>query len=170
MPPKIKAGKNFLAHHAFSILFATIIILLPTGIFAFNKLSTEVATLRSDKQKLETDLASTKQMLTEAQEQIEILKNEDLRKTNQQVRAEISKLKGTYTRAYNTYKDTLSIRDRSGRSGPLESLFATILNNLAKDDLTNAEDNLKKLADAITKEEARLATAVVIAAKNYVGT
>ncbi len=164
MLPKFKVRKIFLAQHAFSILFITLVVLLPGGVFAMSRLSSEITSLRSDKQKLETELATTKQMLSEAQAQIETLKNEDLRKTNQQVRDEITKLKGTYTRAYNTYKDILSIRDRSGRSGPLESLFATILNNLAKDDLKNAEDDLKKLADAITKEETRLATVVVIAA------
>lgn len=163
MQLKFKLEKSFLIHHTSRILLIALVILLPAGALAYNKLSTDISTLLSDKQRLETELATTKQMLSEAQAQIETLKNEDLRKTNQQVRDEIASLKSTYTRAYNTYKSVLSIRDRAGHFGPLESLFATIMNNLAKDDLKNAEVNLKKLADDIAKEDARLATVVTIA-------
>jgi exopolysaccharide biosynthesis protein len=164
MLPKLKHPKSFIRRHAFAILFILLLLLLPPGAVAFQNLNRQIFELSTDKQRLESDLATTKKLLSEAEAQIEVLKNEDLRKTNQQVREEIANLKATYTRAYNTYKEVLSIRDRAGRFGPLESIFATILNNLAKDDLKSAETNLKKLADDIAKEDARLATVVTIAA------
>ncbi|MBI3282783.1 hypothetical protein HYZ70_01770, partial [Candidatus Curtissbacteria bacterium] len=152
------------AKYAFILLFIILVIATPLTINAFGKLSQKLKSAEDLNQNLKREIEITNEKVASFSAQIDQLESEDLRKTNNQIKQEINDLKATYRKAYDTYTDVLSIRDRGGRSGPLESLFASIIKFLSKDDLKNADTSLTKLASDITKEEARLTTTIVIAA------
>lgn len=162
--PKINLHPAKIGKRIISTLVIVLALASPILVFALVRVYRMEQRAEEMNRNLQNEVQIASEKIASFSAEIDRLNQEDLRQTNLAVRNEITELKSTYTRAYNTYKSVLSIRDRAGRFGPLESLFATILNNLAKDDLKNAEVNLKKLADDIAKEDARLATVVTIAA------
>lgn len=148
--------------HRLALAVTLVFFMIPAVTLAFSKLSQKVANLQAINIDLKKNLAAANQSITEAQKQISILQNEDLRKTNSDLKTEINQLKDTFKSASISYEDLLKLRDRSGaRTGPIEVIFADILNFLAKDDLKNTNESLKKIAAAIDKEESRLAAIAI---------
>src|SRR5207247_894402 len=94
------------------------------------------------------------------------LKNEDTRKTNEKLRQEIDKLKKSFNATVVAYEAILDLRGKNVKVTSQESLFASILNSLAKDDLVSAQKSLDELNKSISVEKAKLvaAAAVVIPA------
>lgn len=113
---------------------------------------------------LQTSIERAQQEKTDAQFALQQLQNEDPRKINEALRADMAQLKATYTAAASAYNGLVALRERSTKTGPQDSLFASVLSYLAKDIDASAEATLKTLAASIAAENAKLDVAVVIPA------
>ncbi|HZZ98835.1 MAG TPA: phosphodiester glycosidase family protein [Candidatus Saccharimonadia bacterium] len=113
---------------------------------------------------LQTSIDRAEQEKTDAQTALEQLQNEDPRKINNALRADMAQLKATYTAASSAYNSLVALRERSTKTGPQDSLFASVLSYLAKDNDASAEATLKTLAASIAAENAKLDVTVAIPA------
>ena len=165
MLPKIKTNNSLLFVYRTPILLISFLIVVPILLLAFEQLYLKQKGVEKINQQLQADLQKTNQQVASLSAEMQSLKAEDLRKTNDSLKKEIALLKENYKSALVSYEDLVSLRAKSGsRLGPIDSLFASLLNYLSKDDLGSTKDTITKLAEAINKEEARLITASVIPA------
>ena len=127
--------------------------------------------VRGENVKLKTEIGEANDKIASLSAELALLKtenekllNEDLRLTNKNLKGEIDKLKQAFISAKDIYTDLIDLRGKSTKMGSFDSQFASILNFLGKDDLQNAINNSKKLADEIDKEIIKLASIVAIPA------
>lgn len=141
----------------FLILAITFFITVPLTFAGFMTANNKTIRLQAELE----DSASDSARLNE---EIIVLKNEDLRKTNDGVKKEISDLKTSYKNALEVYRQLLELREDSSLTQKFDSAFASILDSLSKDKLVESIERSNKLSDDIKKEEARLATLIKIPA------
>lgn len=121
----------------------------------------QIITLNSEIREVSTKMTEVEASLSA---QIEMLQNEDLRKTNNEVKKEIGKLKNAYKEALDVYKLILELREKSNKTSQYESSFSTILDELRKDNLEKVGSVSAKLKVDLEKELTRLATTISIPA------
>ncbi|KKT97316.1 MAG: hypothetical protein UX35_C0002G0014 [Microgenomates group bacterium GW2011_GWA1_46_15] len=139
------------------VFIAALLIVLPVSGYVMQWTGQKLTALRTR----ETELHAT---LSQTQEELDRLKSEDPRKTNQVLKQEILDLKKTFVAAINVYEDLVKLRESTPKTSALDSLFASALTYLAKENVASADATLKKLADGIKTETTKLAVAVVIPA------
>ena len=115
-------------------------------------LQTKIITIKEKADAVEASLSA----------EIEKLNSEDPRVTNKMVQIEIGELKNSYKSTLEIYKLLLEIREKSNKTVQFDSAFATILDELSKDNLEKVGSVSAKLKKDLEKEIARLATVVKI--------
>lgn len=113
--------------------------------------------LRGEREKADSLVASLSA-------EIERLNNEDLRKTNNNVQKEINRLTLAYKDTLELYKGLLELKELTNKTALFDSAFASILNELGKDNIEKHASLSAKFRLDIDKELTRLATAVKIPA------
>lgn len=121
----------------------------------------QIVTLNSEIKEVNTKMTEVEASLSA---QIEILQNEDFRKTNNEVKKEIGKLKNAYKDALDVYKLLLELREKTTKTSQFESVFASILDDLRNDNVTKVSSTSAKLRSDLEKEISRLASVVAIPA------
>lgn len=140
------------------------ILILPLTYLTLAKASQRESQLKQLNDELTQKIETTQSALRDAQDHISQLENEDLRKKNTDLSKEITDLKTSYKSTETVYEQLVSLREKTTKTSTFDSIFATILNFIGKDDLKDAQDNLKKLSDAISKENDRIAALALIPA------
>lgn len=133
-------------------------ILLSLLLYAFSQVRTGQLSLQLANTDLQQLIASAEARIKTLDSQISTLESEDLRARNRAVLQEISDLKSAYRSALVQYEEILKLQTQPGsKTASLETIFASVLNSLARDDLKGARENNQKLTAEIVKEESRLA-------------
>lgn len=107
---------------------------------------------------LEQQIVKNNETILSIQAEIERLNNEDLRKTNTEVKKQMADLKISFKAAVEAYEQILYLQDRGSKVSTQLSKFSSILDFLAKNDLQNALKTTKELVVEIDKEKVRLAS------------
>jgi len=149
-------AKRFLRNKILILL--VIIILILTGAYVFYRVVQKQKEIQSTNEKLTKEAIQLNDTIAKINTEIETLKNEDLRKTNESVKTEIVKLKNSFKTAVTLYEEVLKLQERGAEITSEQGKFALILNFLAKDDLVSAQKTVDDLMAEITKEKARLIT------------
>lgn len=105
---------------------------------------------------LSEQILENNEIIQKAQSEIERLNNEDLRKTNNEVKKEIADLKVAFKSAVTAYEEILYLEERGSKVATLQSKFSSSLNFLAKNDFTSAKKTVDELMSEISKEKTRL--------------
>jgi hypothetical protein len=114
-------------------------------------------------ERLEQQLAETKKMLLELQEQDQIKINQDLQK-------EIENINKSLTNAEKQYQEITDLDALKGKTEPLKKTFASILNFLADRNYQAADEQLKVLTADIEKEKSRISLLAVPATNTAINT
>lgn len=149
---------------AFVYLVIISIVILPVSYLTLSKAIQYENQLKKINNDLTQEIETNKSALKDAEDHIKELENEDLRKTNLNLTKEITDLKNSYKSAQTVYEQLLALREKTTKTSTFDSLFASILSYLGKDDLKNTQDSITKLSDAIKKENDRIASLAVIPA------
>jgi len=108
--------------------------------------------------KKSTDLSAKNENLEEKISQIDEeltkLKNEDQFKINQELKDNIKNIEETYKSSIDTYERIADLKAQKVNTGELEGEFVKILDELSKLNYTSASADLKTLATNIAAEEA----------------
>jgi len=145
-----KLQKKYLVFFLPTLTLSILLILtFSLALTKLNKLQTTISTL--DNQAKNAD-----QKAKQLEEKISILESEDTRKENNQIREEIKKIKDTFLLAKKAYVDLLELREKSTKTQAFDSAFATILDNLGRDNLSSASAGINKLVSDISKEQSKL--------------
>lgn len=139
------------------VFIAALLIVLPVSGYVMQWTGQQLAALRTRETELNTTLSQT-------QKELDRLENEDPHKTNQVLKQEIVDLKKTFVSAVDVYEDLVKLRESTTKTSALDSLFASALSYLAKENVASADATLKKLADGIKTETTKLAKATTIPA------
>lgn len=139
----------------FLILATIFFITVPTIFAGFLEVNNRVIRTRRELDNVASESAGLKR-------EVETLRNEDLRKTNNGIKKEMADLKSSYKKALDVYNQLLDLRETSSSTQKFDSAFASILDSLAKDRLSESLDRSAKLSEDIKKEVAHLATLVKI--------
>ncbi len=100
---------------------------------------------------------------------VNLLKNEDQYKKNKDLQAEIAKIKASYKKAVSSYEGLLLFRDStSNKNKQFDSLFASALTYLSKENYASAEADLANLDKKIADEKTKLASVNTTIAANVV--
>lgn len=110
---------------------------------------------------LNQQISGNQKTIADIQAEINRLNNEDLRQTNAQIKKEIADLKAVYKSALTGYEAILNLEDRGSKITTLQTKFSSILNFLAKDDLSSAQKTLADLTTEINTEKTRLASVAI---------
>lgn len=148
MLPKLQ--KNRLVLFLPTLILAILLIL--TLSLAFTKLLKFQTVIRT----LENQAKNADQKTKQLEEKITILESEDTRKENKQIKEEIKRIKDTFLLAKKAYVDLLELREKSTKTQAFDSAFATILDNLGRDNLSSASAGINKLVSDISKEQSKL--------------
>src|SRR5258706_3296351 len=150
-----------------SVLLILVFILVPTGLLAFNRFQQKQKETENLNKELNQQIAKDNETIKSIQTELDRLKGEDTRKRNEQLRQEIDKLKKSFNDTVVAYEGLLDLRGKNVKVASQESLFASVLHSLSKDDLPSAQKSLDQLNKSISSEKAKLiaAGAVVIPAK-----
>ncbi len=153
----------FIRRHALPIIVILFFLIVPPVALAFRQVYLKQQVADKLNRELQKQLSESQAKVASFSAEIDRLNNQDLRKINNQVKQEIANLEVAYDKAATTYEDLAKLRSLSGsKTGPIDVIYASLINFLSKNDMKNANETLKKLADAISKEETRLIAAVVI--------
>ncbi len=149
-----------------SVLLILVFILVPTGLLAFNRFQQKQKETENLNKELNQQIAKDNETIKSIQTELDRLKGEDTRKRNEQLRQEIDKLKKSFNDTVVAYEGLLDLRGKNVKVASQESLFASVLHSLSKDDLPSAQKSLDQLNKSISSEKAKLiaAGAVVIPA------
>ncbi len=148
MLPKLQ--KKYLVFFLPTLTLSILLILtFSLALTKLNKLQTTISTL--DNQAKNAD-----QKAKQLEEKISILESEDLRKENKQIKEENKRIKDTFLLAKKAYVDLLELREKSTKTQAFDSAFATILDNLGRDNLSSASAGINKLVSDISKEQSKL--------------
>lgn len=131
---------------------------------AFGLLKTKNLQISDLETKFEVEKESGDLLKASLSAEIKRLNNEDLRKTNTEVKKEIERLKAAYKNTLDLYNKLLNLKELTTKTSSFESVFASILDELSKDNLDKVAVLGTKLNTDIEKEIAKLATAVKIPA------
>lgn len=161
--PKIPS--HFYSKHRLTLLVITIFLITPLVVVAFEMVRQRQVALQQENQTLSQQIDSAKQRINQLDidvatlsAQVGKLELEPLRLDNQKLRSEMTDLSTAYRASFTDYEEILKLREQPGsRVDPLENLFASLLNSLAKNNLVAAKDTAAKLTAEISKEKSRLA-------------
>src|SRR5579864_2725653 len=92
------------------------------------------------------------------------LRNQDQYKINKDLEAKMKSIENTYSQSSSLYERLLDLKTQVKDTNDLDSLFAESLNLLGKRNYSSASADLKKLADAIQKEQDKLVSSFTIPA------
>lgn len=109
---------------------------------------------------------SVKSQLQKSIKDLEALRSQDQFKRNEDLQKQITAIENTYTKAEKLYDSLAELRSQTQDTSDLDTQFAAILALLAKRDYNGASDKLNILADAITKEQQKIAAASLPAPVN----
>ena len=160
--PVIVLGKKILSQR-FLILMVAFFIIVPVLSWWLWTSQRQVLKINQEQAELKIEMErKTSEITKSLQDEIDKLNNEDLRKTNKEVRLEIEKLKSAYKNTLDIYRLLLGIRESSNKTAQLDSIFASILDALRNDNLELVSTLSAKIKVEIDKETTRLATMVKI--------
>jgi hypothetical protein len=83
------------------------------------------------------------------EQELETLKNEDQRKKNTELQAEIKNIQTTYQQTVSSYEKLLNLRDNGAKTQPLDSQFSAVLTLLSKRNYASASATLRQLDQKI---------------------
>jgi len=151
----VKINKKFRSTWLFIVV--GFIALVVFG-FLFYRLSLKQRETQRINAELEQQIIKNNETILSIQAEIDRLNNEDLRKTNTEVKKQMADLKLSFKAAVEAYEQVLYLQDRGAKITTQLSKFSSILDFLAKNDLQNALKTTKELVAEIDKEKARLAS------------
>lgn len=145
-------------HHLLPrLLILFVIVLITTGaVFGYQYyLSQQKAT------------ATLKTKLTQVQNELTALRNQDQFKRNNELQATIKQIETTYQKAVKSYEDLLNVQSQTTDNlDSLDKLFAESLNLLSQRNYPAADDSLNKLNQEIAAEQRKIAQAAIPAGPN----
>lgn len=109
---------------------------------------------------LKRQIIGNNETIKSLQAEIDRLNNEDLRKTNTEVKKEISDLKSSFKAAVDAYEQIIILQERGSKVTSEQSKFSSVLNFLAKNDFPSAQKTVGDLMAEINSEKTKLASAV----------
>lgn len=144
------------------VLVILVLVLVPVFFLVFSQIyQKQIETQRLNDQLSQQTLRDSK-TIEDIKAEIDRLNTEDLRVTNTQVTQEIVKLKSIYKATVVAYESLLDLQGKNPKVTAQESLFASVLNFLAKDDLMSAQKSLDELNKSINTEKAKLIVAATV--------
>jgi len=96
--------------------------------------------------------------------ELEVLQAEDQRVKNRNLQNEIGSLKDAFRSAVDLYESLLNFRAKTSKTAQQDSMFATLLSFLAKDNLAEATKAATLLGTSIKTETQKLVTSAATAA------
>jgi len=111
-------------------------------------------------------LTVSQEHLASKSAELEEFQNQDQVKINRELNQNLKNIKNTYTSAVSTYEDLLRLKEQTGKTDDLDSLFTQVLLDLAKEDYLSAQGKLSELGGKIDTEQDRLVAAAVPVPQN----
>ncbi len=149
------------------IVAIVIFIILGAGTvfgYMFYQNSTQTQTrLSAQNTELQTQVDTWKQQSESTLAALEALQNEDQVKKNVELRKTITAIHDTFKQTVDTYEALLKLKEKEKTPQNLDTLFTSILTSLSQQDYTKANATLKTLQTEIAKEQQKLAAAALTA-------
>jgi len=136
-------------------ILSVLIALFALG-FAVYKIYQKQQTTQKINVDLNAQIVQNAATITAIQAEIDQLNNEDLRKTNNDVKKQIADLQASFKSAVIAYEEVLYLEDRGSNVTAEQSKFSSILNYLAQNDYPSAQKAVAELTVEINTEKTRL--------------
>lgn len=161
--PKVYVPKVSFVFIMFSILIIGGILVAAFSSTNWNKEKNALTLQNEQAQKiideLSTKIDSISTQLSQAQLELETLRNEDQFQKNIKLQNDIKSIETTYTQTVTEYEALLDLRGDGAKVDKLEPQFGQILGLLAKRNYASASVSLQKLRTDIQTTRAQLAAA-----------
>ncbi len=125
--------------------------------------------LMNKRDELRKGIAIVEKQLEQKNQEFEDFKKTDQILVNQKLIEELKAIKLTYAEAVTAYEKLIEVKGDKKQFGKIDTYFASILSQLAKENYASASGTLKTLEEEIKKEMEKKAVAAVPVAKSPSG-
>lgn len=147
----------FLAKHFWKIITLILIVWIVSLSGASLLLYQANTKVNKEKEALTSDLTETKK-------ELDILKNEDQFKVNQELKEKIKKSEETYKSSIATYQKIIDLKEQKQDTKAFDESFADVLGNISSLNYASAQAQLKTLDSDIAKKYATIAAPASVTA------
>jgi len=157
--PKIKVRAFKFRFDKHIPIIISLVVILGIGIFVskakISKLQNSLTNVTQEKDK---NLEGLQRIASE----LEILKNQDQLKRNNELQEEIKNIQKAYDRAISVYENLLDLKDKTSKTKELDELFSKVLSYLSQRNYSSALETINTLDKKIKEENAKLTASFTI--------
>lgn len=132
--------------------------------FVIGLATTAIIFLRREVNSVEMENSSVATQLSQVQDELHTLKNEDQILRNNTLQEEIKNIQSTFVNAIAAYEDLIQLREQTKNTAKQDELFVDVLTLLSKRNYASAGATLVTLKQSIGSELTKVAASFVIPA------